>query len=66
VYPFSSEDKTADRHGGHGSPKETVLKEVTAAGFQVLRGPEFWRGRTYGVCCSGGPDRRFLAACAGR
>ena len=41
--------ETADRHGGHGSPKETVLKEVTAAGFQVLRGPEFWRGRTYGV-----------------
>lgn len=41
--------ETADRHGGHGTPKATVLKEVTAAGFQVVRGPESWRGRTYAV-----------------
>ena len=39
--------ETADRHGGHGTPKETVVKEVTAAGFQLMRGPESWRGRTY-------------------
>jgi ubiquinone/menaquinone biosynthesis C-methylase UbiE len=41
--------ETADRHGGHGTPKETVRREVTAAGFQLLRGPESWRGRTYAV-----------------
>jgi ubiquinone/menaquinone biosynthesis C-methylase UbiE len=41
--------ETADRHGGHGTPKETVMREVTAAGFQLLRGPESWRGRTYAV-----------------
>jgi ubiquinone/menaquinone biosynthesis C-methylase UbiE len=39
--------ETADRHGGHGTPKETVVNEVTAAGFQLVRGPESWRGRTY-------------------
>jgi ubiquinone/menaquinone biosynthesis C-methylase UbiE len=39
--------ETADRHGGHGTPKETVVNEVTAAGFQLVRGPETWRGRTY-------------------
>jgi len=38
-----------DRHGGHGTPKATLLKEVTAAGFQVVRGPESWRGRTYAM-----------------
>lgn len=41
--------ETADRHGGHGTPTETVVTEVTAAGFQVVRGPEPWRGRTYAV-----------------
>lgn len=41
--------ETADRHGGHGTPKETVTSEVTAAGFELLRGPETWRGRTYAV-----------------
>jgi ubiquinone/menaquinone biosynthesis C-methylase UbiE len=41
--------ETADRHGGHGTPKETVLQEVTVAGFQWMRGPESWRGRTYAV-----------------
>jgi ubiquinone/menaquinone biosynthesis C-methylase UbiE len=41
--------ETADRHGGHGTPKETLVSEVTAAGFQLLRGPERWRGRTYAV-----------------
>lgn len=45
---FSRPD-TAERHGGHGTPKETVLKEVSAAGFQPVRGPEPWRGRTYAV-----------------
>lgn len=34
---------------GHGTRKERVLKEVPAAGFQVVRGPERWRGRTYAV-----------------
>ena len=41
--------ETADRHGGHGTPKGTVLKEVTGAGFQLIRGPESWRGRAYAV-----------------
>jgi ubiquinone/menaquinone biosynthesis C-methylase UbiE len=41
--------ETADRHGGHGTPKETVVREVTATGFQLMRGPESWRGRTYAV-----------------
>jgi ubiquinone/menaquinone biosynthesis C-methylase UbiE len=41
--------ETADRHGGHGTPKETVMQEVTRAGFQWMRGPESWRGRTYAV-----------------
>jgi len=44
--------ETGDRHGGHGTPKETVMSEVTAAGFQLLRGPESWRGRTYAVLFS--------------
>jgi ubiquinone/menaquinone biosynthesis C-methylase UbiE len=41
--------ETAACHGGHGTPKGTVLKEVTAAGFQLIRGPESWRGRAYAV-----------------
>jgi ubiquinone/menaquinone biosynthesis C-methylase UbiE len=41
--------ETADRHGGHGTPKESVMKEVTQAGFQWMRGPESWRGRTYAL-----------------
>jgi ubiquinone/menaquinone biosynthesis C-methylase UbiE len=32
--------ETADRHGGHGTPKETVMQEATRAGFQWMRGPE--------------------------
>jgi len=40
---------TEERHGGHGAPRETVTKEVTAAGFELLRGPDTWRGRTYAV-----------------
>lgn len=41
--------ESAGRHGGHGTAKEALIKEVTAAGFQVVRGPESWRGRLYGV-----------------
>jgi hypothetical protein len=41
--------ETAERHGGHGTPKETVMKAVTVASFQVMRGPESWRGQTYAV-----------------
>jgi ubiquinone/menaquinone biosynthesis C-methylase UbiE len=41
--------ETGGRHGEHGTPKETVMKEVTRAGFQLMRGPESWRGRTYAV-----------------
>jgi ubiquinone/menaquinone biosynthesis C-methylase UbiE len=41
--------ETAHRHGGHGTPRETVAQEVTRAGFQLVRGPESWRGRTYAV-----------------
>ncbi len=44
-----SPPETAERHGGHGTPTETVVNEVTAAGFRVLRGPEPWRGRLYAV-----------------
>jgi ubiquinone/menaquinone biosynthesis C-methylase UbiE len=35
------------RASGHGTPRQTVMKEVTAAGLQALRGPESWRGRSY-------------------
>jgi ubiquinone/menaquinone biosynthesis C-methylase UbiE len=41
--------ETADHHGGHGTPKATVMQEVTRTGFQWSRGPESWRGRTYAV-----------------
>ncbi len=44
-----SPPETAERHGGHGTPTETVVNEVTAAGFRLLRGPERWRGRLYAV-----------------
>jgi SAM-dependent methyltransferase len=47
IMNWISRPETADRHGGHGTPKETVVKEATGAGFQLLRGPESWRGRTY-------------------
>ncbi|MGH7630476.1 MAG: class I SAM-dependent methyltransferase [Gemmatimonadales bacterium] len=49
IMNWISRPETANRHGGHGTPKETVVQEVTAAGFQLLRGPAPWRGRTYGV-----------------
>jgi ubiquinone/menaquinone biosynthesis C-methylase UbiE len=49
IMNWISRPETADRHGGHGTPKETVVREVTAAGFQLMRGPASWRGRTYGV-----------------
>jgi ubiquinone/menaquinone biosynthesis C-methylase UbiE len=39
----------AQRREGHGTPRDSVVREVTAAGFQRVRGPEPWRGRTYGV-----------------
>ena len=41
--------ETAERHGGHGTPTETVIKEVAAANFQLVRGPMPWRGRLYAV-----------------
>jgi ubiquinone/menaquinone biosynthesis C-methylase UbiE len=41
--------ETAARHGGHGTPAVTVVDEVTAAGFDLERGPEPWRGRMYAV-----------------
>ncbi len=44
-----SQPETAARPGGHGTPRETVVKEVTAAGFELIRGPAPWRGRTYGI-----------------
>jgi ubiquinone/menaquinone biosynthesis C-methylase UbiE len=34
---------------GHGTRKERLMKEVSAAGFQAVRGPERWRGRVYAV-----------------
>ena len=46
---WRGQPETTERHGGHGTPKETVLQEVTVAGFQRMRGPESWRGRTYAV-----------------
>jgi predicted methyltransferase len=49
IMNWIGQPETADRHGGHGTPKGTVVKEVTAAGFQLMRGPETWRGRTYAV-----------------
>lgn len=44
-----SPPETNARHGGHGTPKETVVDEVTRAGFRLVRGPEAWRGRLYAV-----------------
>lgn len=53
-------EAATDRHGGHGTPKATVVKEVAAAGFELMRGPERWRGRLYAVMFSrghGAPSR---------
>ena len=49
IMDWIGRQETAYRHGGHGTPKGTVVKEVTAAGFRLIRGPESWRGRTYAV-----------------
>jgi ubiquinone/menaquinone biosynthesis C-methylase UbiE len=49
IMNWIGQPETTERHGGHGTPKETVLQEVTVAGFQRMRGPESWRGRTYAV-----------------
>jgi ubiquinone/menaquinone biosynthesis C-methylase UbiE len=49
IMNWMSRPETADRHGGHGTPKETVIQEVTRAGFQWMHGPESWRGRTYAI-----------------
>jgi ubiquinone/menaquinone biosynthesis C-methylase UbiE len=49
ILDWISRPETAERHGGHGTPKETVMQEVIGAGFQVMRAPESWRGRTYAV-----------------
>lgn len=49
LFDWIARPETAERHGGHGTPKETVVAEVTAAGFELVRGPEPWRGRTYAV-----------------
>ena len=40
---------TASGSGGHGTPPERVVRDASAAGFQLIRGPEPWRGRTYAV-----------------
>jgi ubiquinone/menaquinone biosynthesis C-methylase UbiE len=53
--------ETAARQGEHGTPKETVMQEVTRAGFQWMRGPEPWRGRPM-RCCSGALDLECLDA----
>lgn len=37
------------RHGGHGTPRQAVIEEVTAAGFELKRGTESWRGRLYAI-----------------
>jgi ubiquinone/menaquinone biosynthesis C-methylase UbiE len=34
---------------GHGTPKQRVMQEVSAAGLRPVRGPESWRGRAYAV-----------------
>jgi ubiquinone/menaquinone biosynthesis C-methylase UbiE len=49
ILNWISRPETAERHGGHDTPKETVMQEVIGAGFQVMRAPESWRGRTYAV-----------------
>jgi predicted methyltransferase len=38
VMDWIGRPETADRHGGHGTPKQTVVREVTAAGFELVRG----------------------------
>ena len=39
----------AKRHRGHGTPKERVVREVTASGFELMDEPRRWRGKTYAV-----------------
>jgi len=50
-----SRPETAERHGGHGVPKGTVVDQVTTAGFVLLRGPETWRGRLYAILFARAP-----------
>lgn len=49
IMDWIARPQTADHHGGHGTPRETVIAQVTAAGFRLARGPESWRGRLYAV-----------------
>jgi ubiquinone/menaquinone biosynthesis C-methylase UbiE len=47
--------QAGDRHGGHGTPRTVVVREVTAADFRLARGPEWWRGRMYAVLFTRAP-----------
>jgi predicted methyltransferase len=33
--------------GGHGMPKQLLIDELTAAGFQVVTTPDYWHGEDY-------------------
>jgi len=35
--------------GGHGMPKQLLIDELTAAGFQVVETPNYWHNRDYCV-----------------
>ena len=35
--------------GGHGMPKQLLIDELTAAGFQALTTPNYWHGEDYCV-----------------
>jgi hypothetical protein len=35
--------------GGHGMPKQLLIDELTAAGFQALTIPNYWHGEDYCV-----------------
>jgi predicted methyltransferase len=35
--------------GGHGMPKQLLIDELTAAGFQALTTPTYWHGEVYCV-----------------
>jgi predicted methyltransferase len=35
--------------GGHGMPKQLLLDELTAAGFQAVTTPAYWHGQVYCV-----------------
>jgi predicted methyltransferase len=56
--PGSSIPKGVPKNrGGHGMPKQLLIDELTAAGFQALTTPTYWRGKDYCVVFRKPPRR---------